>query len=101
MPARDPDERTMISRIAALKQHAFHVKDPKAHTAPAVRALLAKFEREVDPEGRLDPAERARRARLAQRAHLESIRLASHQAQRRNIAARKAAQEADAATGAA
>lgn len=44
-----------------------------ARTAPARKALLDRFERQVDPEGTLDPAERARRANHARRAHTCSV----------------------------
>src|SRR5262245_27928645 len=61
MAANDPTERVLRARLAA---HALHAKldDPAAHTAPARRSFLERFEREVDPEGILEPVERARRA---------------------------------------
>jgi hypothetical protein len=64
---------TASARIAALTLHA-HV-DPAAHTAPARRAFIARFESDVDPDGVLEPAERARRAQRAMRAHM--LRLAA------------------------
>ena len=39
------------------------------NTAPAVAAFQSKFEREVDPDGVLDPDERERRAAAARSAH--------------------------------
>jgi len=45
--------------------------------------MLAKFEREVDPEGLLLPAERARRAENARKAHFQRMALKSVRARRR------------------
>jgi hypothetical protein len=47
---------------------------------PAREAFWAKFEREVDPEGLLDPAERARRAQMARKAYFTRLALKSAQA---------------------
>ena len=49
-----PEERSMRSRIATHRVHAAG----KTNTAPARKAFLDRFEREVDPEGTLSPAER-------------------------------------------
>jgi hypothetical protein len=51
-------------------------------TAGARAALDAKFEREVDPDGTLDPSERARRAAHARKAHMHRLALKSAQARR-------------------
>lgn len=63
-----PEERSARARMAA---HALHVgvSDEKAHTAPARAAFLARFERQVDPEGVLPPKERAPRAEHAKAAY--------------------------------
>ena len=50
----------MRARLAAHHLHAT-IADPAAHTAPSRAAFLSRFEREVDPEGVLEPRERARR----------------------------------------
>jgi hypothetical protein len=47
--------------------------DRAARTAPARAAFLARFEREVDPDGTLDPAERERRATEARTAHFARL----------------------------
>lgn len=52
--------------------------DRSARTRPARAAFLARFEREVDPDGTLSPAERARRAEHAKRAYM--LRLARRSA---------------------
>lgn len=49
--------------------------DRTAATAPARQAFIAKFEREVDPEGTLPPAELAVRVDAARKAHYRSISL--------------------------
>jgi hypothetical protein len=43
---------------------------------------MARYEREVDPDGVLDPAVRARRAEYAMRAHMSRLALRSVQARR-------------------
>lgn len=67
-------ERSELARMAALTLHS-KINDPVAHTAPAREAFMRKFEREVDPDGLLEPSERARRARAAMRAHMSRLRL--------------------------
>src|SRR4051812_1663147 len=67
--AMDAASRALRARLGAHALHA-KVEDPVAHTAPARRASLARFEREVDPVRKLGPAERQRRAQHAQRAYM-------------------------------
>src|SRR4051794_37415608 len=71
-----PSQRAMRAWMAAHHLHA-NVADPAAHTAPARAAFLSRFEREVDPEGLLDPRERARRAEHARKAYFTRLALAS------------------------
>ncbi len=80
-----PEQRTLRARLAA---HALHAKvsDPVAHTAPARRASLDRFELQVDPDGVLDPAERARRAGHARKAHMYRLALKSAQVRKRGAA---------------
>ena len=75
-------ERILRARIAA---HALHAKvsDPTAHTAPARTAFLSRFEREVDPEGVLEPEERARRAEHAKKPYFLKLALASREARKK------------------
>ena len=80
-PTFDPADMAMRGRIGALRLHASH--DPRETTAKARAEFLARFEREVDPEGELPPAERARRAAYARRAHMARLALASARARRR------------------
>jgi hypothetical protein len=63
-----------------------HTTDRAARTAPARRAALQRFERQVDPDGTLNPAERRRRAEQAVRAHMAGLALRSAQVRRRKKA---------------
>lgn len=57
------------ARASVLRSWA-HTPDRAARTAAARAASFARFEREVDPDGILDPRERAIRAEMAQRAFM-------------------------------
>jgi hypothetical protein len=59
-------------RIGAYARWA-RTQDRRAATKPAHDAFMARFEREVDPDGRLDPVERARRAQFAMRAYMATL----------------------------
>jgi len=83
-------EASMRGRIAALERWA-RVADRAAATAPARRGLDARFEREVDPRGELDPVDRARRADTLRRAYLTRLALASARSRRAAAEARAAA----------
>lgn len=74
-----PEQRQLRARIGAYAQHAKH--DTRDTTAKARAAFLTRFEREVDPDGALEPADRARRAEAARRAYF--LRLAALSATRR------------------
>lgn len=74
--------RSRATRIAAHRMHAMH--DSRATTANGRAAFLDRFEREVDPDGLLDPKERAKRAHHAKRAYFLALALKSAQARRRN-----------------
>lgn len=80
----------MQARAAAHARWA-RTADWSAATAPALTALNARFERDVDPDGRLCPAERARRAEHARTAYFVRLALRSARARRRRAAAREAA----------
>jgi hypothetical protein len=75
-------DRSLIARLAAHESWA-NTADPSARTAPARRALLDRFERQVDPDGLLSPAERARRAGHARKAYFARLALQSAQARRK------------------
>jgi hypothetical protein len=79
-------DRSLIARLAAHESWA-NTADPSARTAPARRAMLDRFERQVDPDGVLAPAERARRAGHARKAYFARLALRSAQARRKAPAA--------------
>lgn len=75
-----PTARSRAARVAALER--WSRQDPVAGTAPAREAFLARFERQVDPDGVLEPAERTRRAERAKRAYFIKLNAKSHAARR-------------------
>jgi len=62
----------MRAEIAANTSWA-NTADRNARTAPARAAALSRFERQVDPDGTMDPKERALRAESARKAHFRSM----------------------------
>lgn len=76
-------ERSLRARIAAHRRWAA-TGDVTAATAPARESFLARFEREVDPDGVLSLDERKRRAASARKAYFASLALKSAQARRKS-----------------
>jgi len=95
-----PSERVLRSRVAAHESWA-KTPDRAARTAPARKALLDRFEREVDPKGELTPAERAVRAEHARKAYFARLAFKSAQSRRkvREFTALAVAAEAELAAG--
>jgi len=62
------------------------VPDPQAHTAAARKSFLSRFEREVDPDGLLEPQERARRAEHAKKAYFLKLALRSSESRKKRPA---------------
>lgn len=82
-----PAERSLRGRLAA---HALHAqRDVRQTTAAARAAFLSRFEREVDPDGRLDPSERRRRAEQARRTYFIRLSLAALEARRAGRTSRR------------
>ena len=77
----DPQEMARRGRIGAYRLHA--TNDPKETTKAAREAFMARFEREVDPDGTLSPEERARRAEAARKAYFAQLAHKSAKARRR------------------
>jgi hypothetical protein len=78
-----PPERKqhhLRARIGAFRLHATH--DPRETTAAARAAFLARFEREVDPNGVLPSSERTRRAEAAKKAYFARLAYLSARARR-------------------
>lgn len=78
--APSPSERSLRARMAAYTLHSRY--DSRELTAPARRAFLDRFERQVDPDGTLEPEERQRRADAARRAYFTGLALRSARARR-------------------
>ena len=76
-----PVERSLRARIGGYALAAAH--DSKEIHKPAQAAFLAKFEKEVDPDGVLSARERVRRATALKKAHFARMALASAKARRR------------------
>ena len=82
MPYRDPLQRKQNATAAAHTSWA-KTKDWTARTAPATKASMSRFDREVDPEGVLPPHERAKRAEAAKKAYFIRLGMKSGAARRR------------------
>ncbi len=78
MPALSPAERSLRAALASHSSWA-NTADAAARTAPARRAALERFEKQVDPDGTLPPDERTRRAEHAKRAFFLGLALKSAQ----------------------
>jgi hypothetical protein len=76
-----PEQRSLRARIASHTSWA-NTEDPAARTAPARSAFFDRFERQVDPDGVLDPADRRRRAEHARKAYMQGLALKSARARR-------------------
>jgi hypothetical protein len=99
MPVSD-SERQLVARIAAHSSWA-NTEDRPARTAAARKAMLDRFEREVDPDGTLMSAERSRRAEHARKAYFTRLALKSAQSRRKAREFTTVAEQAEAELGAA
>ncbi|MGB3697603.1 MAG: hypothetical protein WBA05_09230 [Gordonia sp. (in: high G+C Gram-positive bacteria)] len=77
-----PTERSLRAEIAAHTSWA-NTPNRSARTAPARKAALARFEKQVDPDGKLSDAERTRRAESARKAYFKKLALKSAVARRK------------------
>lgn len=79
-----PSERALRARTAVHTSWANTVgaKDRRRRTAPGTAAFLARFERQVDPEGLMDPADRAKAAENAKSAYFAGLALKAAKAKR-------------------
>ena len=79
------DKKLHYSRQLAGRMGAFAVHSAgKTNTGPGRAAFMSKFEREVDPDGVLDPLERARRAEYAKKAYFTRLQLTRWAKRRRS-----------------
>ena len=69
------EQRSLRARTGAYALHAKY--DSRDLTAKARKTFLDRFEKEVDPEGRLPLGERARRAEHARKAHFSKLAMKS------------------------
>lgn len=76
---RDAKGESLRGRLGAYRRWA-KTSDRTLATEPARRAFMSRFEREVDPEGRLPAKERELRAEAARRAFFAELALKRHQA---------------------
>ena len=76
-----PKQRSLRARMAAYALHATH--DPRVTTKPGRDAFMARFERQVDPDGTLPEPERRRRAEAAKKAYFLGLTLKSAKARRK------------------
>ena len=84
--------RSQRGRLGAYTSWA-KTDDRAARTLPGRRALLDKFETEVDPEGKLPIQERAKRAEFARKAYYQRLAMKSAAArQRRKLICQKCGQ---------
>ncbi len=81
----DPEAARMRGRLGGLTRAAKH--DSREMTEPARRAFFARFEAQVDPEGKLPEEERTKRAMAALRAHMARLAYERHKARRERQAA--------------
>lgn len=74
-------KNTLRGRIGA---HTMHARNDSRETTTAARAVFnSRWEREVDPDGKLDPVERARRAEHARKAYFAKLAFLSAKARRK------------------
>lgn len=71
-----PSQRSQQARLAADRSWAYTVV-PAERTAPARKALLERFEHQVDPERTLRPQQRKRMAESAKKAYFRGLALKS------------------------
>lgn len=75
------ERHVLAGRIGAHESWA-RTEDRPARTRKARQAFIEKFEREVDPDGVLEPAERSKRAEHARTAWYQRLALKSAAARR-------------------
>lgn len=100
MAARSPEDRTLVAQIAAATRWG-RTPDRTAATAPARAGLRAKFAREIDPSGTLEPAELERRVDSLVHAHMlrMSLRAKASRRKARELTAAAEAAEAELEAG--
>jgi hypothetical protein len=78
MTERSATQRRLSARVAANERWSrLSTEERRAATARARAARMDRYEREVDPDGQLDPAERQILADNAMRAAMSRMALAA------------------------
>jgi hypothetical protein len=73
--------RSLSNRIGGLTRHALHGSEELSRRGR--EAMLARFEAQVDPEGKLRPDERRSRAVALRKANMTRLALTSAAARKR------------------
>ena len=95
MTPNHPTEAAEVASLAAHVKWAPLTPEQRTEaTAAARQAFAQRWEKQVDPDGKLDPAERATRAAEAKRAHYADLAVKSAEVRRAKAEARKAATNA-------
>jgi hypothetical protein len=89
----DPTTRRLVATIGG-NARVRQAESPAAMTAPARAAFLARFERQVDPDGVLAPDVRAARVKAAMSEQMARVSLARTRAAGRRRAAPAASKPA-------
>lgn len=82
----------MAGRAGALRSWA-NTEDKTTPTQPARDAFLERFEREVDPDGKLPEKQRTERALYAMHAHMTELARRSARVRRQRALAQKGQQD--------
>lgn len=84
-----PAERVLRARLAGHTSWANTpaMADRRRRTAPGTAAFLARFERQVDPDGLMDPVDRAKAVQNAKSAYFAGQALKAAKAKRAKKAA--------------
>lgn len=80
MTKKSSNSRSLASHYGQIGAHIMHSRHCGREVTKAARdEFLSSFERQVDPDGVLNPEERARRAAHARSAHFARLALLSAQ----------------------
>jgi hypothetical protein len=85
-----PEQRSLNAQVAVHTSWA-NTKDRTARTAPGTKAFMDRFERQVDPDGEMDPVTRAKAAENAKRAYFLGLSAKSARVRARRKQARDSA----------
>jgi hypothetical protein len=84
------ESQRSLRGVNAVNKSWAHTEDRTKRTQAGRDAFDKRFDDEVDPERKLDPAERAKRAANARKAYFAALAYKSSRARQARAAARKA-----------